>query len=225
MASLHGYAATGDSSSLQLHLYAAGVYASGAHVLDVRTSYPWDERVDIRLTAAGDGPWTLALRVPAWCRDARLTVNGSVVRDPAQDGYLRITRAWKAGDTVSLVLAMPPRALAAHPRVDAVRGSAALARGPVVYCLEHTDVPGLAFEDLELDPAAPLSEVEHSLAPVAILATLRVRPEISDLLYRPLASDAPGTTAVTAPAIPYFLWANRTPGPMRVWIPLAAREE
>jgi DUF1680 family protein len=130
------------------------------------------------------------------------------------------------GDTVSLVLAMPPRALAAHPRVDAVRGSAALARGPVIYCLEHSDLPpGLPFEDLELDPSAPLSEVEHSLAPVAVLATLRVRPDISDTLYRPLAFDGPGTTAVTVPAIPYFLWANRAPGPMRVWIPLAAREE
>jgi len=226
MASLHGYAATGDSSSLQLHLYAAGVYSSGAHVIDVRTAYPWDERIDIRVTAAGDGPWTLALRVPAWCRDARPAVNGSVVRDAPQDGYLRITRTWKAGDTVSLVLAMPPRALAAHPRVDAVRGSAALARGPVIYCLEHSDLPaGLPFEDLELDASAPLSAVEHSLAPVAVLATLRVRPDIPDTLYRPLAFDGPGTTAVTVPAIPYFLWANRAAGPMRVWIPLAAREE
>jgi DUF1680 family protein len=226
LASLQNYTATGSASSLELHLYAPGVFSTGAYTLDVRTSYPWDERIDIRLTSAADGPWTLALRVPAWCRDARLTVNGSVVRGEAQDGYLRITRTWKAGDTVSLVLAMPPRALAAHPRVDAVRGSAALARGPVIYCLEHSDLPpGLPFEDLELDPSAPLSEVEHSLAPVAILATLRVRPDIPDLLYRPLTFDGPGTTAVTVPAIPYFLWANRAPGPMRVWIPLAAREE
>ena len=45
------------------------------------------------------------------------------------------------------------------------------------------------------------------------------------VLYRPLTVDEPGGTAVTVPAIPYFLWANRAPGPMRVWIPLAAREE
>ena len=35
----------------------------------------------------------------------------------------------------------------------------------------------------------------------------------------------PDGPAVTVPAIPYFLWANRAPGPMRVWIPVAAREE
>jgi DUF1680 family protein len=27
-------------------------------------------------------------------------------------------------------------------------------------------------------------------------------------------------SVATVPAIPYFLWANRAPGPMRVWIPL-----
>ncbi|WP_030442283.1 glycoside hydrolase family 127 protein [Actinoplanes subtropicus] len=225
-ASVQNCVATGSSSSLELHLYAPGAYAAGAVKLDVRTAYPWDERIDIRVTGAPDEQWTLALRVPAWCQDARLTVNGSVVRGGAEDGYLRISRTWKAGDTVSLVLAMPARTVAAHPRVDAVRGSAALARGPVVYCLEHSDLPGdLPFEDLELDAAAPLSVVEHSLAPVAILTTLRLRAETSDALYRPLTPDRPGTTAVTVPAIPYFLWANRAPGPMRVWIPLAAREE
>ncbi|MFF5297593.1 glycoside hydrolase family 127 protein [Paractinoplanes globisporus] len=225
MASLHTYTATGSPTGLQLHLYAAGTVVSGDHTLDVRTSYPWDERIDITMTTAGDGPWTLALRVPAWCREARLSVNGNLVRAGAQEGYLRITRSWKAGDVVTLVLAMPPRAVAAHPRVDAVRGSAALARGPVVYCLEHADVPaGTLFEDLELDVSVPLTTADHPLAPAAIMAALRARPDTSDLLYRPLEAATAGTTAVSVPAIPYFLWANRAPGPMRVWVPLAARE-
>jgi DUF1680 family protein len=44
-------------------------------------------------------------------------------------------------------------------------------------------------------------------------------------LYRQLspADESPAATATVA-AIPYFLWANRAPGPMRVWIPAAARE-
>lgn len=220
MASLQAYAATGSSSGLQVHLYAAGTVTSGAHTLDVQTSYPWDERIDITVTAAGGDPWTLALRVPSWCHDARLSVNGSLVRSGAQEGYLRITRNWKAGDVVSLVLAMPPSLVAAHPRVDAVRGSAALTRGPVVYCLEHADLPpGTEFEDWELDPSVPLTVGDQS-----IRASFRARPDNSDALYRPLTTPAAGTTATTAPAIPYFRWANRAPGPMRVWIPLAARE-
>ncbi|MFI5891851.1 glycoside hydrolase family 127 protein [Actinoplanes sp. NPDC051513] len=228
MASLQAYAATGQEKGIQLHLYSAATVTAGAYRLGVRTSYPWDERIDITVEAAGDGPWTLALRVPAWCQDARLTVNGSLVRAGVQEGYLRITRSWKAGDVVTLLLAMPARLVAAHPRVDAVRASAALTRGPVVYCLEHADLPaGVEFEDWELDASAPLSVGEHELAP-AIHASFRPRPESSDALYQPLAAhpagETAGETAVTAPAIPYFLWANRAPGPMRVWIPLAARE-
>jgi DUF1680 family protein len=234
MASLQAYAATGSDLGLQLHLYSAGTVTDGEYRLAVRTSYPWDERIDIGFEAAGAGPWTLALRIPAWCRDARLTVNGSLVRAGAQEGYLRITRAWTAGDVVTLVLAMPPRLVTAHPRVDAVRGAAALSRGPVVHCLEHEDLPaGGSFEDWELDAAAPLAVVDHDLAP-AIRAQFRRRRKVSDALYRPLAdqpgepgpggSVAAGAEVVAAPAIPYFLWANRAPGPMRVWIPLAARE-
>jgi len=220
MASLQAYAVTGFENGLQIHLYAAGTVTAGEYRFGVRTSYPWDERIDITLEEAGEGPFTLSLRVPAWCRDARLTVNGSLVRAGAQEGYLRITRSWKAGDVVSLVLAMPPRLVAAHPRVDAVRGSAALTRGPVVYCIEHADLPaGGEFEDWELDASSPLTLVEHELAP-AIRVHLRRRPETSDTLYRPLARQAAGTEAEAAPAIPYFLWANRAPGPMRVWIPL-----
>jgi DUF1680 family protein len=225
MASLHAYAATGDESGLQLHLYAPGSVEAGGYALDVRTDYPWDEEITITVSAAGDGPWTLALRVPAWCRDARLTVNGSLLRAGTQEGYLRISRTWQAGDVVRLTLAMPPRIVAAHPRVDAVRGSVALARGPVVYCLEHADLPSslarVPFEDLELDASAPLTLGTGPLAPVTIQVPVRVRPSGSEELYRPYSPDEDSGRTATVPAIPYFLWANRTAGPMRVWIPVA----
>ena len=146
-----------------------------------------------------------------------------------QPQYRRLTRTWRAGDRVELVLAMPPRLVTAHPRVDAVRGTAALARGPVVYCLEHADLPpALAaevFEDLELDPSTPLTATrdEAGIAPVTLRASIRARAGTADALYRPATeAGAPDKVAATVPAIPYYLWANRAAGPMRVWIPLAS---
>ena len=51
---------------------------------------------------------------------------------------------------------MPVRVVVPHPRIDAVRGCVALARGPLVYCIEQADHPDdVAVEDLRLDPAAP----------------------------------------------------------------------
>jgi DUF1680 family protein len=228
MASLHSYAATGDDTGLQLHLYAAGTFSAGGHAVEVDTRYPWDEQITVSVTQAGPGPWTLALRVPAWCADVRLSVNGSVVRAGAQQGYLRLTQTWRVGDRVELTLAMPPRLVTAHPRLDAVRGTVALVRGPLVYCLEHADLPAnLVLEDLELDTTARIrvSPYADGISPVTLRVTVLGRAAEPAALYRELspAGEPPAATATVA-AIPYFLWANRAPGPMRVWIPAAARE-
>jgi DUF1680 family protein len=205
MASLHTYVATGGPDGLQLHLYAPGTLTAGGQTVRMETAYPWNETVSLTVTHPAARPWTLALRVPAWCTDARLTVNGSLVRAGDQEGYLRLTRTWREGDRVELTLAMPPRLVAAHPRVDAVRGAVALARGPLVYCLEHAGLPDAlaaeVFEDLYLDPSSPVTTADRRL-------------------NAPIRSRETGAAAIV-PAIPYYQWANRAPGPMRVWIPLA----
>jgi DUF1680 family protein len=227
MASLHAYAATGDKDGLQFQLYAPGTVTAAGHTLEVETRYPWDEQITVTVRSAGPGPWTLALRVPAWCADARLTVNGALLRSGAQEGYLRVTRTWRPGDVVELTLAMPPRLISAHPRVDAVRGSVALARGPVVYCLEHADTPaGVLFEDLEIDPGVPVTTGRSDFAPVTLRVPVRVRADDAEDLYRPYPAVGAASRAepVIVTAIPYFLWANRAPGPMRVWIPVAPRD-
>ena len=40
-----------------------------------------------------------------------------------------------------------------------------------------------------------------------------------DELYRPASAEALGEREVTLTAVPYYAWANRGPGTMRVWIP------
>ncbi|MEV4280726.1 glycoside hydrolase family 127 protein [Actinoplanes xinjiangensis] len=229
MASLHTYAATGDDGGLQLHLYGAGEFSSGGRRVEVATRYPWDEQITVTVTGTTADPWRLSLRVPAWCTDVRLTVNGTPAPARAQGGYLRLHRIWHPGDEVVLTLAMPARLVAAHPRVDAVRGAAALVRGPIVYCLEHADMPadGTLFEDWELDATAPVAVAHHGsgLAPVTLRVRVRARTAQDRPLYRDLRTGGSTAATATVSAIPYFLWANREPGPMRVWIPLAAPED
>jgi uncharacterized protein len=218
MASLHSYAATGTADTLQLHLYAEGTITSAGRVVDIATDYPWDPAITIAVAETPETPWTLDPRIPSWCSDARLEVNGA----PVPPGP--ITRTWHAGDRAVLTLPMPPRLVASHPRVDATRGAAALVRGPLVYCLEQAGLPdGVLLEDLELDLGAPLSP-----------DSVPVRVRTGDLpLHRFLTVDGttltvdstpptvdPSGPPMTVSAIPYFQWANRTPGPMRVWIPI-----
>jgi hypothetical protein len=247
MASLHSYLATADDTGMQVHLYGSGTLRAGGAEVSVRTAYPWTGRVALTVRRAPAGPWTLALRIPGWCTDHTLDVRdpsgdvhpgGDVHRDGGPvDGYLRLTRRWEPGTTVVLDLHMPPRMLAAHPHVDAVRGCVALTRGPLVYCLEQADLPpGAALEDIRLDTGTPAEIAERDEAspiPVTLNAHGTVATAASPALYHDLrpsagrsggASAGPSATTPGAPgirltAVPYFLWGNRTPGPMRVWIP------
>jgi uncharacterized protein len=221
LASLSGYAVTTDHSGLQLHLYTAGrlhTTVDGVPVeVDVRTDYPWDGRVVLTVTASA--PLTLSLRVPNWATEVRL--DGA----PAEvsDGYVRVRRDWSDGDTVTLDLPMAARVIQPHPRIDAVRGCVAIARGPLVYAVEQADLPdGVTLEDVRIDPAAPIMAGRLPEIPVTLIASGTVSPPASEVLYPPgLATERRGEPLALT-AIPYFLWGNRKPGPMRIWVPVAA---
>jgi uncharacterized protein len=218
LASLSGYAATTDHSGLQIHLYAAGelnttVDGSPVHVA-IRTDYPWDGRVELTMTT--QAPLTLALRIPGWAADARL--DGAPVE--AGDGYLRLRRDWSAGVTVTLDLPMPARIVRPHSRIDAVRGCVAVARGPLVYAVEQSDLPeGVVLEDVRIDPAAPITAGRLPDIPVSLTVSGRIERSTSDELYQAHAESRGEPSELVA--IPYFLWGNREPGPMRVWIPVS----
>ncbi|WP_182907415.1 glycoside hydrolase family 127 protein [Microbispora sp. H13382] len=229
MASLPGYLSTADDGGLQIHLYGdASLTTPDGRRVEMRTDYPWQGRVELAVTSEADAPWTLALRVPAWCAAYTVSVDGEPVRAPVRDGYVRLTRAWRPGATVVLDLDMPVRQVAAHPRVDAVRGCVALARGPLVYCLEQADLPpGTVLEDVRLDPAAPAVPItpgdREDLPDVPVVLTARgLVADAGDSLYTAGPRRERTGAPLTLTAVPYFLWGNRSEGPMRVWIPVAA---
>ena len=220
MASLHGYTTTTDHDGVQVHLYSAGTIRTevdGTAVeITTRTDYPWHGRVELTVTASA--PVTLSLRVPGWCTSTSVRVNGAPVDAAPRNGYLRLRRDWSAGVTVVLDLDMPVRVVRPHPRIDAVRGCVALTRGPLVYCVEQADLPAdVVLEDLRIDPTSPaITGLRDN--PQALTVRGTVEPPPTDKLY---TADHPASssTPITFTAVPYFLWGNRTPGPMRVWVP------
>jgi uncharacterized protein len=222
VASLSSYVCTTDHSGLQIHLYAAGEIVTtvkGSPVrVTVRTGYPWDGRVELTVTAAV--PFTLALRIPSWCSTADVRLDGAPV--DVDDGYLRLHRCWSGEATVLLDLPMPVRVVQPHPRIDAVRGCVTLTRGPLAYCLEQADLPdGVALEDVRIDTASPVEiNTDAPDFPVTLTATGAVEAPASTALYPAGPPAKAGIERITFTAVPYFLWGNRKPGPMRVWIPV-----
>ena len=226
--SLPGYAYGVSAGAVWVHQFLPGrVEAAlpdgGAMTLRVATRYPWDGDVEILVEDAPDRVVELRLRIPAWAEGASVEVDG--VREAVESGsYVTLWRTWPAGTSVCLRLPMDVRLVASHPRVQANKGRTAIARGPLVYCIESADHPEVDLNALVLTPDAELHAVDEpdvldGLTAIRGSAGVAVQDE-SDELYARFDGSGPeltGSTPLTA--IPYFAWANRTPGAMRVWIP------
>lgn len=230
LASLEHYLASGDAGGLQIHQYVTGSYTADGVTVRCRTDYPWQGVIGLTVEdAPADRPWTLSLRIPQWCGEFRVRC-GDTVYDrttaPADDGWLRLERTWTPGDEVVLELGLEPRLTAADPRVDAVRGCVAIERGPLVYCLEQADHPGGGLDDIVLDTTRPLTVTHRPdlLGGVTTIVAAGHRRRIPDAGWWPYrsAGDTDATPAgepLELTAIPYYAWANRQDGSMRVWVP------
>jgi DUF1680 family protein len=184
------------------------------------TRYPWDGDVKITIEPASDATFDICLRIPGWCKDPRLRVNGRPLSDfEVEKGYARIRREWHPGDTIELELAMPIERMKAHPNVTANTGRVALQRGPMVYCLEAVDNGGTVFQ-LSLAREAELV-AEHRPQLLGGVTVIRGTAVVScagnwnNMLYRPIAEPK----TVKCVAVPYYSWDNRERGEMIVWLP------
>lgn len=97
------------------------------------TAYPNAGHVILHLDAPDGEPFSVILRIPQWCRDARVTVNGASIEETPKSGsFCTIRRAWRAGDTLDLELPMPWRLVKGR---RAQVGRIALMRGPQLFAL------------------------------------------------------------------------------------------
>ncbi|MFZ0733363.1 MAG: beta-L-arabinofuranosidase domain-containing protein [Candidatus Sulfotelmatobacter sp.] len=104
---------------------------TGHYGLKQNTKYPFDNNIQIEVSASQPKDYTLYLRIPAWAKfNPVLSVNGTRVSEPVEPGtFAGVRRTWKDGDRVELELPMPLRLEsvdANHPEI------VALLQGPLV---------------------------------------------------------------------------------------------
>ncbi len=218
-ASLGTYLFSRAPGSLCLHQYASSRVSlePGAH-LSVESSLPWEGNV--RLAFELDTPRSLALhlRIPSWTDGYTLRLNGEPFPslrapappremeptacgyDPRRASYLSIERDWQPGDRLEIEFSLPIRRYRQDRRIPNCGGKIALGRGPLIYCLESVDNPGVDIFDVQLDPAGLECRFEADL--LGGCAVLR------------------GESSAGQPLtfIPYMLWANRGPSQMNVFV-------
>ena len=229
IALLHNWFYSVSDAGLWLHLYGSNSVSTtltdgSAIALTQQTDYPWDDMARITIEAAPAHEVSLMLRIPGWCDDASLSINGEASDAPlAPASYVELRRAWKSGDVIELRLAMRPRLIKAHPKAEEIRNHIAVMRGPIVYCLEGLDLP----DDVSiLDVYAPddmrlTAKREDDLlgGVMTINGTARHITERngSNALYLEAGNEQESELAITM--IPYYAWNNRGVNEMTVWLP------
>jgi DUF1680 family protein len=182
------------------------------------TDLPWSGSVTIDVAAAESLTFDVHLRVPDWCSNASVTVNGTPIT-VEDDGYVTIERAWEA-DTIEAQFEQEITPVRSHPAVAANANRVALTRGPLVYCLEGVD-HDRPLHHFAVDPEGTFEATYRDDllgGVVTIKGEARVpagRSWDGDL-YLPDAETDSTTTRFTA--VPYYAWDNRESGEMRVWL-------
>jgi DUF1680 family protein len=227
LASAGNYLYSTGEQDLWLHLYAgntAAVEIGGTTVtVKQETLYPWDGAVKLSFELSQPQTFALHLRVPGWCRQYQLAVNG-VPQDVQADagGYLAIQRVWQTGDSVTYTMDMPVEAMWANPQVRQLEGRVAIQRGPIVYCLEGVDHDSIILDRISVNASEIASfKVEYRPEFLGGSTVITGQGKVIDAtnwgnaLYQ---NQAPAHKDIAITAVPYCVWDNRESGEMRVWL-------
>ena len=79
----------------------------GQLTISCTTNYPFEEVLTFNVSGTEGATLPLTLRIPTWCSNASLSLNGQAVNQALQAGtFVRMTEKVKAGDVVTLTLPM-----------------------------------------------------------------------------------------------------------------------
>lgn len=198
-------------------------FASGLTV-EQRSDFPWDGHVEYTvslLASATDSSVRFGLRIPGWSLGSyALTVNGKSAVAQPEDGFVYLMV--NAGDTLELDMSV--KFVRANSRVRSDVGQVAVMRGLLVYCVEQADNPGDLWNYRladGVDAAAAKTEFQSDLlcgVDTVSLPAVREQADSDDAALYASADVAPATEAAILTLVPYYSWANREVGQMRVWL-------
>jgi hypothetical protein len=119
-------------------LYAASAVSAkvgdGTKVtLQEQTHYPFSQKVSFTVHIPHPVRFPVYLRIPGWCQDAAITVNGKRQEAALRpDGYARLENTWKEGDQITLEM---PMKITLHKWVKN-KNSVSVNYGPLTFSLK-----------------------------------------------------------------------------------------
>jgi DUF1680 family protein len=226
--SVPSYVYATDEEGIYVNLYMsneAEIDLNGKNVkITQETEYPYDGKIVITVEPEKETQFELRLRIPGWARNEAIDgdlyrfiersknkpiarLNGENVKTKEKDGYIVFDQVWEKGDYLSISYPMDVRMIIADKKVKEDSSMLAVQRGPLVYTLEWVD--NYFYENYQNNP------VEYKRIP-----EVKYDPNILNVTQIiSISVDIYGGNHMMRALIPYHLWNNRGPGPMRVWLP------
>lgn len=200
---------TYDETTLYVHQFMESDAAIAGTTVTQTTAYPADGTV--KITVSGDSFAKIAVRIPGWC--SSFTASAAYT---LKNGYA----FFAATDEITISFQMDVVLYEANSHVQNNAGRVAVARGPVIYCLEEVD-NGKHLRSLLLNSKAQFTVEDNAEYHVPVLLTQGMRKKETNNLYQVLSSQY---ETVSLRFIPYFAFANRGVSEMLVWIPVTIAE-
>ena len=97
--------------------------------IEEETAYPFSDQIDFVVDVPKATAFPLALRLPSWCAEATVSLNGQPLRTDKGGQIITVARTWQRHDRLTLRLPMTVRTS------NWARNSRTLERGPLVYAL------------------------------------------------------------------------------------------
>jgi uncharacterized protein len=213
---------------LYINMYSGNVLNTELHdgtklKLEQTTNYPWNGNIVVTIKETTVNPVNIFLRIPAWCKGYSLKINNSYPKVIDRNGgFVIVGRKWNAGDKIELTLEMPVTLLESNPLVEETKNQVTVKRGPVVYCIESSDLPNQSVFDVVIPATIKLQPVAMKVNNgnvVALTGEARLLQSTSwkNTLYKEVNTKS---TPIIIKLIPYYAWANRGQTDMTVWMPL-----
>lgn len=222
-----GWAYSKSENGIAVNLYGSNklktTLLDGSNLkLTQKTDYPWDGHVKISIEECKDSPFDILLRIPNWANDAKILINGERLIEAESGKFAIIKRKWKARDIITIDIPMEIKFIEGHPRIEELRNQVAIKRGPIVYCLESSDIPENAnIVDVYVSNTKKLRATFQTgfLGGVnTIEGDLLVRKNNGEGMYREV--DRPIHETHNAKFVPYYSWSNRGDTEMTVFMPV-----
>jgi hypothetical protein len=99
--------------------------------INEQTAYPFDDTITLTVSTPNAVAFPLYVRVPGWCSQPSLRVNGQSVSAPAGPAYTSVNRVWSNGDTLTISLPQSIEVTTWPSNQNAV----SISYGPIEYSL------------------------------------------------------------------------------------------